>query len=491
MAASPRHVSLTLLFFMLAALVICSLAFTLLFQRHLELQQQFQELRADQNQLSQFAEEQEAFWQEQQLEINRLREQMNRRCEKERRRGLPVPVLDREARCRAVQPWMKDYVRLHEEMASGRRAPRYAVYQCSGKFCGGYGDRMTGIVSVFLYAILTDRAFMVDWTTPVDITEFLHSPLDWRWDSSRLSAFSSIPKTKTLRQIDIKDTAAQKYYQQRDILSKEDHQLDVVYIQTNIAWYQELLRSPLLAEKLRSKMGIENGWETSWDTEFWGCLLTHLVRPSPALQQEVDEVKKQMGTHFNIGIQVRTGGEWDNSRLKGESLDSFWQCAQHLAHQLKSFHLQQGVEQEDVDYKFYVTGDADSVLTAAKEALGEDRVVALTGPITHTEKSSRAAAREGMMRTLTDVWMLGETNLTVGTTSNFARVGTYRSLRPLAYMLPAARTKGYLECDVSYAWKSFINFPGSRFRWPEETDDELCDPAKMYCPGRQALERKQ
>ncbi|KAL6063023.1 hypothetical protein QOT17_011819 [Balamuthia mandrillaris] len=394
----------------------------------------------------------------------------------------PVPVLDREARCRQVQPWMEDYLLLHREIRTGKRPPKYAVYQCGSSLCGGYGDRVTGMISVFLYAILTDRAFMVDWAKPVDITEYFDSPMDWRWSSS--SSYS----VKTMNQIDIRDLEAQRQYQ-HSALSEEKAQ--VVIFHTNIAWYQELLRSPKLAERLRNKLGVQDGWEASWNAEFWGCLLTHLLKPSPALQQEVDKVKKQMGTHFNIGIQVRTGGAWDRERLKGESLDSFWQCATHLADQLLSWHQTHSSSSEEINYKFYVTGDAESVITAAKAALGKDKVVALTGSITHTEKSSPAAAREGMMRTLTDVWMLGETNLTIGTTSNFARVGTYRSLRPLAYMLPAARTKGYLECDVSYAWKSFINFPGSRFRWPKDTPDELCDPAKMHCPGNRRVQNSQ
>ena len=46
--------------------------------------------------------------------------------------------------------------------------PRKLIFTCnSAELCGGLGDRLKGLASTFLLAVLTDAEFMVDWEEPV------------------------------------------------------------------------------------------------------------------------------------------------------------------------------------------------------------------------------------------------------------------------------------------------------------------------------------
>ena len=46
--------------------------------------------------------------------------------------------------------------------------PRKLIFTCnSAALCGGLGDRLKGLVSTFVLAVLTDAEFMVDWEEPV------------------------------------------------------------------------------------------------------------------------------------------------------------------------------------------------------------------------------------------------------------------------------------------------------------------------------------
>jgi hypothetical protein len=47
---------------------------------------------------------------------------------------------------------------------------KYLVYSCLlGQHCGGWGDRMYGVMNAFFVALITDRTFLIDWELPPPI----------------------------------------------------------------------------------------------------------------------------------------------------------------------------------------------------------------------------------------------------------------------------------------------------------------------------------
>ena len=54
--------------------------------------------------------------------------------------------------------WQESYSKLHRSIISGKQPGRYAV---SVPAPAGLSDRLVGLVTVFLYALLTDRAFQI------------------------------------------------------------------------------------------------------------------------------------------------------------------------------------------------------------------------------------------------------------------------------------------------------------------------------------------
>ena len=53
------------------------------------------------------------------------------------------------------------------------------IFRCKS-FCGGLGDRLRGIMTSYILALVTDRHFMIDMTHPIDIHDFL-SPNLHNW----------------------------------------------------------------------------------------------------------------------------------------------------------------------------------------------------------------------------------------------------------------------------------------------------------------------
>lgn len=70
--------------------------------------------------------------------------------------------------------WQDDYIQLHKDILSGRKPPRYAI---SVPAPAGLSDRLVGAVSVFYYALLTDRAFQIAGDLMTHVEAYLHTYL--------------------------------------------------------------------------------------------------------------------------------------------------------------------------------------------------------------------------------------------------------------------------------------------------------------------------
>lgn len=69
------------------------------------------------------------------------------------RRAVTIKAKDRQC-----GSWQDGYIELHKDILSGRKPPRYAI---SVPAPAGLSDRLVGAVSVFYYALLTNRAFQI------------------------------------------------------------------------------------------------------------------------------------------------------------------------------------------------------------------------------------------------------------------------------------------------------------------------------------------
>jgi len=85
--------------------------------------------------------------------------------------------------------WLQEYVKWHgEERMKAKNDPdypiKYLVITClKGEKCGGFADRMRPLPFLLLLAANTKRVFLIKWTKPHDLSEFLVPPkagLDWR-----------------------------------------------------------------------------------------------------------------------------------------------------------------------------------------------------------------------------------------------------------------------------------------------------------------------
>ena len=74
-----------------------------------------------------------------------------------------------------------NYENFHERVVTKKRDGTFLKYTCNHP-CGGYGNRIQGITMALVFAILSNRALLIEMTYPFDINILLHpNAIQWNY----------------------------------------------------------------------------------------------------------------------------------------------------------------------------------------------------------------------------------------------------------------------------------------------------------------------
>ena len=79
--------------------------------------------------------------------------------------------------------WVGRYSEFHERVVDGRCAPRFLVFEVAG--VKGLGNQVMALSAALLAAMVSDRAFVIRWATPVPLTDYL-VPTVFNWDAEEV-----------------------------------------------------------------------------------------------------------------------------------------------------------------------------------------------------------------------------------------------------------------------------------------------------------------
>lgn len=212
-------------------------------------------------------------------------------------------------------PGVRAYLEMHgaaaEALREGRQLNegRVLIYSCTA-YCGGHGDRLNGMLSAAVIALLTRRAFFIDSARPVPLSLVLHpKALDWRL----FGTAAALPAA-----LSYNDNLAAFEARPRDLL---DHQAEVLKLTSNQRLSSAALRAaPQQAEAIgfagRPRLHAE--------------MFSLLFEPSAALRQRL--ASRELPDGHIIGIHFRAGDQmpehWtDPPRHALGELDEFLDCA--------------------------------------------------------------------------------------------------------------------------------------------------------------------
>eukprot|EP01116_Phalansterium_solitarium_P014015 TRINITY_DN3150_c0_g1_i1.p1 TRINITY_DN3150_c0_g1~~TRINITY_DN3150_c0_g1_i1.p1 ORF type:complete len:471 (-),score=103.10 TRINITY_DN3150_c0_g1_i1:384-1796(-) len=246
---------------------------------------------------------------------------------------------DRAADSALCGTWQDEYRIVHggphADFATNGR--KYSAFQCrAGEVCGGIADRILGMMTGFMFAIMTNRTFVLDLFIPGfpytyhnvppnggDLVPALGTRGDWGSDYVMVDILHWASITKQF----LMETDLNTHYPQRLVVWRGNRGA-VIPMFSNPHHKAALQRTGLRPEVA------------------WGCMFNFLMRPRPEvlLEHEKDTAALRDPTTFVIGMHIRAGDEnigktpANATRLAdGRTLDN-WQswldCAFELEHSI-------------------------------------------------------------------------------------------------------------------------------------------------------------
>lgn len=134
--------------------------------------------------------------------------------------------------------------RIFKTFPNYQNETKILAYRCLSK-CGGWADRLKGIMQVYMLSLLSRRRFAIVMTEPSDLQHFLKpSLLDWRLNESEIVNLSKGElDNKKLHDA----TAAQ--YEQQDYDPATLFNQDLVYVIANQDWTRSLRKLTVIQER--------------------------------------------------------------------------------------------------------------------------------------------------------------------------------------------------------------------------------------------------
>ncbi|XP_033761877.1 uncharacterized protein LOC117343565 [Pecten maximus] len=304
------------------------------------------------------------------------------------------------------------------------KGQRYIVYDCSKAkegVCGGWSDRMSGILSTLVISLLTKRRFLIKHDKPCLIEDYLipADRFDWRFNKSIL-----LNKTSSYQDLSArKSTNLRKYLSgSLDINTYFEH--DVNFVRMN--WD--------FTEEFRKRRNIED--EIPWVTklkyaDMYKQLFNFLFTPSPLFAKALNEVKSQRTrpkiacAHLRVGGNPTMPGDDRRKRLR---VDLVWKHFKKLNKRI---------------YDIFIATDAEHVKRMAKKRYPAN-IIDTPGKITHIDQPNRNDPGVGFLKQLLDFYTLMNCDVLITSESGFSIFAAY--LRDTDSDLYCLRSEGIIPC---------------------------------------------
>jgi hypothetical protein len=253
---------------------------------------------------------------------------------------------------------------------------KYLVYECK-YLCGGWADRLKGIMSVYALSLLVDRRFLIDIRSPCNFSQlFMPNKVDWRLSSS---SFATTSKSKRV----FKDCL--NYFQPDKCLNELNSALNksenkFLSLKANQDWLSYFSKNSHFQAKILN-LGFNSTEHFQLHHVFYK-FYHKLFKLTPMLEKKYEKIKRhaQLTPYTQIYCaQVRIGGARPNVKydLKinelGRTQKLFWK-----------FMRENFIKQDD--WRVFITSDMEIVEREAIDEFGLERVIRIPGLNTHVDR---------------------------------------------------------------------------------------------------------
>ena len=318
---------------------------------------------------------------------------------------------------------------------------KYVIWRCQ-EHCGGLGDRWRGLLTSFMLALVTNRAFFIDSDNPVPLHHYFgvgNPALHWVFDNNMLRNKSILEEhIVELPSIGDYANANLSLYDKFDVLIQRS------------TFYQ-----PFNILRNENVHHIVEGYE---DHTLAGCVLNYLLVPSKSLQAKVGNMKRQAakGGKRIVAVQVRTGdGQVKSDSIMSRLVDHFQSCINNITTQLET------------STQVFLTTDFVNITRLFERA--DIDLLTFEGQVFHVDGEFGAPTNidRAFEKLLLDHLMISHAHHAIISRSGFAELAIMRGFK--SYYTP-------IQCDVKNAIPHYSfpqQNPTSMPSNPDNIDDVL------------------
>ena len=338
--------------------------------------------------------------------------------------------------------WQVKYQALHQDIINNRREAKFLVYTCpwTKGGCCGYGNRVYAMVTLFYLAILTDRAFLINWKAPKPLERFLKPKgINWTFPIPNLKRRKHFWRAGGHKHI-LEGWITKNASEVASMMEKDnfrDYFDKPVEMVASILYVVErgMLKNKRLMQRAQD-LKIRPLLPGFQQYAMIGCAYDFLFDKSPRLQNALQNTRKALRSNNAsvIGIHIRLGdiqfGK-NKTRVSEFEFPKFFSCAKKVEREL--FRMP-GVIPLDIPRRTRWFLAADSVLVKdyARKHFGE-KVITAKNKQEHLDlfkKGENPPSDEGMLGVLHDHYMLAECDFLVLTSeSSFGRTAVGVGMR--------------------------------------------------------------
>ncbi|CAF1058650.1 unnamed protein product [Adineta steineri] len=308
------------------------------------------------------------------------------------------------------------------EFITNSTAGKAMIYSCKS-YCGGWGDRLRGITSVYILALLTHRRFMIDMNYPCQIAQALEPNLvNWTYvqhtsqkNLTRLSV-NTMPPWATAARTIMGNTVKSKDF------VKHWSGYDEVWISTNLDYITPALHNPYLSTRTRNLLGLLPLREAKMKTLF-ALLFEFLFKPTLPVQIRVNSILAASHHRHLICLHIRIGKNPTNP------LDTASATRGHTTQDMLKF-----LDMYLLNYSspfFFVTSDSGQAISDVLHHFPNSSMT-IAGPILHIDHFDRKTTTisDGFIKAIADFYVLGECQTSLLSISGFSLWANRRRLKP-------------------------------------------------------------
>ncbi|SCV68125.1 BQ2448_246 [Microbotryum intermedium] len=360
-------------------------------------------------------------------------------------------------------PWAKNYTALHNAILQGKKPVKVFQATCPATAsCGGIADRSLGLFTSFLYAILTDRAFFIEWDNwPFELlADAVH--IDWSQPVDMETGLTRHPKmgvTKSrilLPMIDLPDDYVDAFLLGRIWAHMRDHPFWIRFWTNRGAVFRSFNYGGV-SDVLKEKGLVRS--------TAYACLSEYLFRPKAnALRFMVQYTSLfALPSVFSVALQIRTGDQSmefsKNDHSDAAAHRAFFECAEKVAARLA---------RPDQKIVYYLVSDSEAL---KRNALHQypDRVILSGLSAAHPEIAAedldpveeKKRILDGASEALIEGWLLGKTDFQIlSVDSGFGKIPVWSSGKE-GRTIQMPKTETGIDCSSPDAIASFDKMAAS------------------------------